>query len=186
MIDACCAWIGGHLGANRILFVGPDTHRHATILASRGHEVIHAARDAAVGCKHLPWDEQGPLPPLPEMDLCICLHAALPRLGDSEGLLAELCACAPRVLVSATPPGELGVAHDNALPFQRWALLFAQQGYAGTDLPLQHLDPWLYAIYNNPFAPNNSYGLFTCFSNALTNQSRPMRFRRVVAQLPWP
>lgn len=189
MVDACCAWVKGHLGVNRILFVGPDAHQHAATLAEQGHVVTHVARKVAIGCEHLFWDEQSPLPSLPVVDLCVCLHAALPCFGESESLIAALCACAPRVLFSATPPGEFGVAHDNALPFQRWAQYFMQHNYAGTDLPLQHLDPWLYAIYNNPFAPNNSYGLFTWLfertTQAIPSHAISQNSRSATMALDW-
>lgn len=161
MVDACCAWIKGHLRPRQVLFVGPDAHHHAATLALQGHAVTHVALDAAAGCDHLPWDEKGPLPFLPEVDLCICLHAALPRVEGAESLIASLCECSPRVLLSASPPGEFGVAHENALSVQRWLQLFSQKNYIGTDLPLQQLDPWFYAIYNNLYAPTNSYALLT-------------------------
>lgn len=161
MVDALCAWITGHLGVQSIVSVGPDPHRHTAVLASHGHRVTHVALEPASGCDHLPWDEKGALPPLPSANLCICLHAALPRCNRAEELTAALCACSSRVLFSATPPGEAGAAHENALPWDSWLRLFAEQGFMGSDAPLQQLEPWLFKIYNNPTALANSYGIHT-------------------------
>lgn len=161
IVDAFCAWITGHLGIRSVLLVGPDTHRHGVVLASQGHRVTHVGLEPASGCEHLLWDEEGVLPALPKVDLCLCLHAALPHYNGADELVAALCSSSKRVLISATPPGEVGVANENALPWENWLQLFSERGFIGSDVPMQHLDPWLFKIYNNPMTVANSYGIHT-------------------------
>ncbi len=161
MVNAICAWVKGHLeDVKSIAYIGPDHHRLASKLAKQGNLVTTVGKSSVSGCVNLIWDEVGPLPPLPQVDLCICLHAGLSKFEDIEDLVSRMCGSAPRILLSTTPPGEQGAAHENCISFKQWLHLLAEHGYQGVDSPLQYLEPWL---FNNPMALKNTYGLLTWF-----------------------
>jgi SAM-dependent methyltransferase len=133
------ALAGTYPDAHRVVDVGAGSGAFAAEAQRRGLSAValersrHGRRYATrAGVDVRPFDLAGE-PPAPldgeRFDLAYCLEVAEHVPADLSGRLVDFLAhLAPRIVLSAAPPGQGGQGHVNEQPAEYWVEAFARRG----------------------------------------------------------
>ncbi len=124
-----------------VVDVGCGTGLMLTRFAERGVSVRGvegsraAIQRAGLGDRIVRANLERGVPDLGRFDLCLCIEVAEHlNARKARGLVEGLTRLSDVVVFTAAPPGQRGTAHVNLQPKSYWRRLFAERGFAPSQL----------------------------------------------------
>ncbi len=130
------------------------------------------------------FDHRSVYRPDARVELCLVVTDEHDLRGTSyRDLVASCVACSDTVLFCSTPPGEAGVAGDDALPIESWVREFWKHGYRFHDVVRPSFEPLRFANSPAPIYDVHSTELANVYLVRRDSSPRPWSAEAVEAVL---